>query len=102
MPDMTDIDEECHGGLNIHIPIVFDDGVEWMLRLSEYRPFNPPFELLKMMRESEVATMKALQNVTDYVAKVHDWGVRKLSKTKGKYSGPLMILTRQIRDVPTS
>jgi hypothetical protein len=87
MPDITEIDEECHGGLNIHIPILFDDGVEWMLRLNGYDRDHPPFEVLEYKRRSEVATMMALQSVTDLVPKVYGWGVGKLSKTNGESPG---------------
>jgi hypothetical protein len=84
MPDITEIDEECHGGLNIHLPISFDDGVEWMLRLSAYDRDPPPMGLLEYKRRSEVATMMALREVTDLVARVYSWGVAKLSKTQGE------------------
>lgn len=84
MPDITEIDEECHGGLNIHIPISFDDGVEWMLRLNGYDRDHPPFGVLEYKRRSEVATMMALQSVTGLTPRVHGWGVGKLSKTKGQ------------------
>jgi hypothetical protein len=72
------------GGLNIHITLVFEDGVEWMLRLSGYDRAHFPFPVMEMRRQSEVATMMALHTVTDLVAKVHGWGVGKLSKTKGE------------------
>ena len=85
MPDITEIDEECHGGLNIHIPILFDDGVEWMLRLNGYDRDHPPFGVLEYKRRSEVATMVALQSVTGLTPRVHGWGVGKLSKTKGQF-----------------
>lgn len=80
---MKDIPEVCHGGLNIHITLMFEDGVEWMLRLSGYDRAHHPFPVLEVRRESEVATMMALQEVTDLVAKVHGWGVGKISKTQG-------------------
>lgn len=84
MPDATEIDDDCHGGLNIHMPITFDDGVQWMIRLNGYRPDPPPYKALEDIRKSEVATMLALRSVTPLVAKVHTWGVGRLSKTKGQ------------------
>jgi hypothetical protein len=92
MPDFTEIPEECHGGLNIHIPLLFDDGVKWMLRLNGYNRDHTPFEVLKYVRESEVATMTALQSVTNLVARVHDWGMGTLSKTNGEPSDSLYIV----------
>jgi hypothetical protein len=86
VPDPSEIPEECHGGLNIHIPLLFDDGVKWMLRLNGYDRDHGPFEVSKYVRESEVATMTALQSVTKLVARVHDWGVGTLSKSKGEHS----------------
>lgn len=84
MPDPSEIPEECHGGLNIHIPLLFDDGVKWMLRLNGYNRDHAPFEVSKYVRESEVATMTALQSVTNLVAQVHDWGMGTLSKSNGE------------------
>ena len=86
MPDFTEIPEECHGGLNIHIPLLFDDGVKWMLRLNGYDRDHAPFEVSKYVRESEVATMTALQSVTNLVAQVHDWGMGTMSKSNGEHS----------------
>lgn len=83
MPDIAEIDEECHGGQNIHIPILFDDGVEWILRLNGYDRAHPPFGVLEYKRRSGVATMMALQTVTNLVPRVYSWGIGKLSKTKG-------------------
>jgi hypothetical protein len=84
LPDPSEIPEECHGGLNIHIPLLFDDGVKWMLRLNGYNRDHAPFEVSKYVRESEVATMTALQSVTKLVAQVHDWGMGTLSKSNGE------------------
>lgn len=84
MPDATDIDDDCHGGLNIHIAIVFDDDVQWMLRLNGYKADHAPFKVLEDVRRSEVATMVTLQSVTPLVARIHGWGMGKLSKTGGK------------------
>jgi hypothetical protein len=97
MPDVAEIDEECHGGLNIHIPILFDDGTEWMLRLSGYDRDHPPFGLLEYKRRSEVATMLALGSVTDLVARVHSWGVGKMSKTQGKQCLQFVLVRRWYR-----
>lgn len=85
LPDPSEIPEECHGGLNIHIPVLFDDGVKWMLRMNGYNRAHGPFEVSRYVRESEVATMKALQSVTKLVPRVHDWGIGTLSKNNGEH-----------------
>ena len=107
MPDITDIPEECHGGLNIHIPILFDDGAEWMLRLSGYMRDHPPFEVLECVKHSEVATMVALQSVSGLIPRVHGWGSGKLSKSGGESrclgcSQVTRLMSSQTGDVYTS
>lgn len=49
-----------HGGCNVHIPIQFDDGHEWMIRIR-YNHMGRPYEAMRMNIISELATMRALR-----------------------------------------
>lgn len=47
--------------LNTHFFIDFDDGVKWLVRIRERKPWSPPLEMQLRIDESEVATMQALK-----------------------------------------
>ncbi|WVQ79860.1 hypothetical protein IAT38_001960 [Cryptococcus sp. DSM 104549] len=47
--------------MNIHIPLIFDDGVSWMVRVRQYRTYAAPLDLQKQITESEVATQQLLR-----------------------------------------
>jgi hypothetical protein len=74
------------GGLNMHVVVTFEDGVEWLVRISKYGKGNGPVELLKNNLESEALTYKLLYDHGIPVPAVHDWGVGEFSKTKSKSS----------------
>jgi hypothetical protein len=71
-------------GVNIHVPITFDDGEEWLLRIPSYsdKPFPP--DMTAQTRESEVCTYQALYAAGVAVPKVYSWGSGTLSKKKGE------------------
>ncbi|WOO82568.1 uncharacterized protein LOC62_04G006051 [Vanrija pseudolonga] len=50
-----------HGSMNVHIPIIFEDGVRWMARIKmeDYWPKS----LRRAVAEKEVATLQALHSV---------------------------------------
>jgi len=72
-------------GINIHVPITFDDGEEWLLRIPSYgdKPF--PKNVTAQTRESEVCTYKILHAAGVLVPEVYSWGMGTLSKKKGEY-----------------
>ncbi|KAK4686915.1 uncharacterized protein P7C73_g3197, partial [Tremellales sp. Uapishka_1] len=55
------------GGMNIHIPVTFDDGVRWLARIRQTR-FDPLCgEEMQIILTSEVETMKALRRMSALV-----------------------------------
>ena len=70
-------------GINIHVPITFDDGEEWLLRIPSYgdKPF--PENVTAQTRESEVCTYKVLHAAGVAVPEVYSWGMGTFSKKKG-------------------
>jgi hypothetical protein len=49
------------GGMNVHLPILFEDGVKWAVRIKQQEAHNLPVEHRAMVIKSEVGTMKALK-----------------------------------------
>ena len=49
--------------MNVHFPVVFDDGVRWLVRVRRLRRDGPDPERQRRMVDSEAATMNALQKV---------------------------------------
>ncbi|WWC60590.1 uncharacterized protein I303_103164 [Kwoniella dejecticola CBS 10117] len=49
------------GSFNIHIPILFDDGVKWLIRIRRDSVTIPDPEINNAIIESEVATMRVLK-----------------------------------------
>ncbi|WVQ81569.1 hypothetical protein IAT38_003693 [Cryptococcus sp. DSM 104549] len=47
-------------GMNVHIQLEFEDGVQWMVRAHRAIPAPHPAELQRVVTESEAATMKFL------------------------------------------
>ncbi|WVQ79832.1 hypothetical protein IAT38_001932 [Cryptococcus sp. DSM 104549] len=52
--------DSSYACMNLHLPLEFDDGVKWMVRVPLRRWVNPPRELREMVVASEVATMRML------------------------------------------
>jgi hypothetical protein len=73
---------ELSGGFNFHVPVIFEDGVEWLVRISKYGKGDGPVDLLRATLESEALTYKMLGDHGIPVPAVHDWGVGDFSKTK--------------------
>jgi hypothetical protein len=76
------------GGTNIHFPIEFDDGSQWMVRVQQICTISPPFEVRKAEVLSEAATFKRLYEAGVKVPQVwlpNEWGefidLRKLLQT---------------------
>lgn len=49
-----------YSNCNVHLPLVFDDGVKWLVRARRYRVSEAPKELQRIVSESEVETCKTL------------------------------------------
>ncbi|KAK4698286.1 hypothetical protein P7C70_g7994, partial [Phenoliferia sp. Uapishka_3] len=59
------------GGLNLHLPISFSDGVQWLARLPQSSPTSPPQVILDKSLLSETATYSLLQSVGVKVPRIH-------------------------------
>jgi len=70
------------GSFNLHLEVKFEDGVEWLVRISMYGKGDGPVDLLRNNLESEALTYKLLHDHGIPVPAVHDWGVGEFSKTK--------------------
>ena len=50
-------------GSNFHLPLVFDDGVKWMVRIRRRIWNGPPGDALKINALSEVATLSHMRGL---------------------------------------
>lgn len=75
---------ELLGGYNMHVLLIFEDGVEWLVRISKYGKGDGPVDLLKNNLESEALTYKLLYDHGIPVPVVHDWGIGVFSKTQSE------------------
>jgi hypothetical protein len=85
-----DLDISLCGGFNVHVPINFDDGVQWLARISRYLKGDGPVDMLSQTTESEVSTYRKLKSHDFPVAQVMDWGTGLFSKSS---SQSLLLLT---------
>lgn len=49
------------GGMNYHVDINFDDGVRWIARIRRFNATSPPPALRDYILQSEIATLKFLE-----------------------------------------
>ena len=61
------------GGMNYHIPMKFEDGVNWNARVRRSNATSPPAALRDYIIQSEVATLKFLEQTAVLAPKVHDF-----------------------------
>ncbi|WVQ78382.1 hypothetical protein IAT38_000468 [Cryptococcus sp. DSM 104549] len=59
--EILDAKHKMLNSVNLHLLVIFDDGVKWLLRARAYSPSNPPAELRARVTESEVATLQFLK-----------------------------------------
>jgi hypothetical protein len=77
-------DRRDDGGVNIHLPIKFEGGKEWLLRISSYGDRPEPADMVELIRTSEVLTYKALRAGGVLVPEVYSWGFGTVSKSAGE------------------
>ncbi|WRT65975.1 uncharacterized protein IL334_002926 [Kwoniella shivajii] len=51
-----------YNGVNIHFPIIFDDGIKWLLRVRQSHNGNPPIGIQEVVIASEVTVLNILNN----------------------------------------
>lgn len=61
------------GGINLHLRIIFNDGVIWLARIRRTNATSPPPQLQNYILESEIATLKFLETVDIPTPRVWDW-----------------------------
>ncbi|KAB8356554.1 hypothetical protein FH972_024136 [Carpinus fangiana] len=61
------------GGMNYHIPISFVDGVTWLARIRRFNAASPPPPLRDYIIQSEVATLRFLEQTSVPAPKVFDF-----------------------------
>jgi hypothetical protein len=59
------------GGMNVHVPIDFEDGTKWLARVRQKRFDSPPPAISRIIMESEICTMQALKRAGVAVPAVH-------------------------------
>ncbi|WVQ81588.1 hypothetical protein IAT38_003712 [Cryptococcus sp. DSM 104549] len=55
-------DAKLFDGMNLHMPLQFDDGVKWMVRIRMLAAWTVPRDLLQIVSTSEVATIQLLHS----------------------------------------
>ena len=48
------------GASNLHLPVTFDDGVQWTARVRIEHQYSPPLWAMRRNLESEIANLSAL------------------------------------------
>lgn len=71
------------GGQNYHIPITFDDGVEWICRIRRENASSPPSAAQDRLLVSEVATYRFLATTSVPVPKLCDVATASPSNAVG-------------------
>jgi hypothetical protein len=61
------------GGMNIHLPILFADGVKWLARIRRRNATSPPPALQTYILESEIATLRFLETTKLPTPRVWDY-----------------------------
>lgn len=76
-------DRTDDGGINIHIPITFEGGKQWLLRILSFSDRPEPADMVERVRNSEVLTYKALRVAGVLVPAVYSCGFGTVSKCAG-------------------
>jgi hypothetical protein len=87
-------DRRDAGGINIHVPIRFEDGEKWILRIPSFGDRPQPADVVALVRTSEVLTYKSLRAAGVAVPEVYSWGFGDVSKSAGKYQNLNELMTR--------
>lgn len=82
MGDVSDRTDD--GGINLHVPIKFESGEEWLLRIPSFSDKPEPAPITAQVHLSEVLTYKALKAAGVAVPEVYGWGMGTVSKTAGQ------------------
>lgn len=64
------------GGMNLHLPITFKDGVIWLARIRRTNATSPPPSLQNHILQSEIATLKFLETTALPTPKIWDYSLQ--------------------------
>ncbi|KAB8210694.1 hypothetical protein BDV34DRAFT_209340 [Aspergillus parasiticus] len=65
------------GGMNYHIEILFNDGVQWLARIRRFNATSPPPDLRDYIMRSEVETLQFLSKTKVPAPKIFDYGLHR-------------------------
>ncbi|KAK0390712.1 hypothetical protein NLU13_0215 [Sarocladium strictum] len=71
----TEQQPSAMGGMNIHLDVIFEDGVTWIVRIRKFDSTSPPAAVRDHIFRSEVATLKFLEEIDIPTPKVHGFGL---------------------------
>ncbi|KAI4765208.1 hypothetical protein E4T52_02539 [Aureobasidium sp. EXF-3400] len=71
------------GGMNLHLRIIFNDGVIWLARIRRTNATSPPPQLQNYILESEIATLKFLETIDIPTPRVWDWNTNREESLAG-------------------
>lgn len=71
------------GGKNVHVEIMFEDGVVWLSRMRRLNATSPPLALQEHILKSEYATMKFLEGIPIPTPRVFDIGLESQANPVG-------------------
>ncbi|KEQ72268.1 hypothetical protein M436DRAFT_73976 [Aureobasidium namibiae CBS 147.97] len=63
------------GGMNLHLRIVFEDGIIWLARVRRSNATSPPPHLQDYIIRSEIATLRSLETTSIPTPKVWDYDI---------------------------
>ncbi|WVQ80531.1 hypothetical protein IAT38_002636 [Cryptococcus sp. DSM 104549] len=59
--EVVDAEQLMYTAMNLHLPIVFDDGVKWVVRVRQYSSAKKPAQISERVAQSEVTTLRLLK-----------------------------------------
>ena len=71
------------GGMNYHVQIRFEDGISWIARIRRVNATSPPAALRDYIVQSEVATLKFLEQTNVPAPKVYDFSLEHTDNSVG-------------------
>lgn len=71
------------GGMNYHVEVSFDDGIQWIARIRRFNATSPPPVLRDYIIQSEVATLKFLESTKVPSPRVFDFGLENATNPVG-------------------
>ncbi|OBR02801.1 hypothetical protein CH63R_14027 [Colletotrichum higginsianum IMI 349063] len=71
------------GGMNYHVEICFDDGVQWIARIRRFNATSPPAQLRDYIIRSEAATLGFLEKTGVPAPRLYDFALEHADNPVG-------------------